>query len=56
MFSFLRSLLIVFQGGFTSLHSTSSVQGFLFRASLPTFVVGGGVLDDSYFNRSEVES
>jgi hypothetical protein len=34
---------------------TSSVQGFLFPASLPTPVVGG-VFDDSHFNKSEVES
>jgi hypothetical protein len=33
---------------------TSSVQGFLFPTSLPTFVVDG-VFYDSYSNRSEAE-
>jgi hypothetical protein len=55
MFSFLRSLHMVCQSSYTSLHSTSSVLGSFFPASLPIFVVGG-VLHASYSKRNEVES
>jgi hypothetical protein len=34
---------------------TSSAQGFIFPTSSPTPVVGG-IFDDSYSNRGEVES
>jgi hypothetical protein len=51
----LRSLHIVFQSGFTSLHSHQQHMGYLFPTASPTCVVGG-VLDTSYSNRSEVES
>jgi hypothetical protein len=54
MFRFLRSLHIVFQYVLPCI-PTFSVGGFLFPTSLPTFV-GGGVFDDSYSNRGEVES
>jgi hypothetical protein len=51
MFSFLRSLHIVFQGTIPP----AVYEGSFFPASSPTFVVGG-LLDDSYSNWSEVES
>jgi hypothetical protein len=56
MFSFLRSLRIVFQSGFTSFHSHQMHLRVPFSpTSSPTFV-GGGVFDDSYSNSGEVES
>jgi hypothetical protein len=55
MFRFLRSLYVVFQSGYTSLHSPPAVyEGSFFLTSSPT-TVGGGVFDDSYSNRGEVE-
>jgi hypothetical protein len=56
MFSFLRSLHIVFIVVVLAYIPTSSVyEGSFFPASLLTFVVGG-VLDGNNSNRSEVES
>jgi hypothetical protein len=56
MFRFLRSLQIFFQSGCTSLHSYQQWIRVPFSpTSSPTHVVGG-VFDDGYSNRGEVES
>jgi hypothetical protein len=56
MFSFSRGLDIVFQTGYTNLHSPPAIyEGSFSPAYSPTFVVGG-VLDANYPNKSEVES
>jgi hypothetical protein len=54
MFRFLRSLHIFFRVVAIASIPTSTVQGFLFPHILTTPVVGG-VFDDSYSNRNEVE-
>jgi hypothetical protein len=56
MFSFLRSLHIVFQYDCSSLHFYQQcIRVPVSLASLPAFV-GGGVPDDSHHNMGEVES
>jgi hypothetical protein len=55
MFRFLRSLQIFFQSVVLVCILTSCVKGFLSPTSSPTTVVGG-VSNDGYSNRGEVES
>jgi hypothetical protein len=55
MFSFLKSSILFSRVVALACIPTSSVEGSVFPASSPTFVVGG-VFDDSYSNRGEVES
>jgi hypothetical protein len=55
MFRFLKSLQIFSRVVALACIPTSSGLGFLFPTSSPT-PVGGGVFDDGYSNRGEVES
>jgi hypothetical protein len=56
MFSFLISLQIFFQSGCTSLHFHQLCKRVPFSPTSSPTPVGGGVANDGYSNRGEVES
>jgi hypothetical protein len=56
MFSFLSSLQIFFQSGCTSLHSHPHCKRVPFSPTFSPTPVVGGVANDGYSNRGEVES
>jgi hypothetical protein len=56
MFRFLRNLQIFFQLLAPACISTSSVGGFVFYPTFLPTPVGGGIFDDDYSKRDEVES
>jgi hypothetical protein len=56
MFRYLNSLQIFFQSSSTSLHSHQQCKRVPFPPTSSPTPVGGGVADDGYSNRGEVES
>ena len=55
MYSFLRYLHTVLHSGCTNLHSTNSVEGFLFSTPPPAFVICG-LINDGHSDWCEVVS